>query len=262
MTDKHPKSFFSSSRSDHKTISLSIITFANVWWFTNIRCHFSLHRHEIIEQFLLWSTHSPMFDHRPSSDLPFLIIKMRSLNKFSDDEHIRQCLMIYQHPMSFSSSSRSDNWTISLIITTFPNVRCLPNTRCLLSLHRDEIIEKFHWGWTHSPMVDDWAASDVFFSLSRWDHWAISLIITTFANVWWFTNIRCPFSRYRHEIIEQFLLSWTHSPMFHDWRTSDVPFLFIEMRSLNKFSDDEHIRQCLMIDQHLMSFSSSSRSDH
>ena len=143
MIWQHPMSFFSSSRWDHWTISLIIITFVNVWWFGNIRCPFSLHRDEIIEQFLWSSSHSSMFDDLTTSDILFLFIEMRSLNNFSHHHHIRQCLMIWQHPMSFFSSSRWDHWTIALIMMRFVNVWWFGNIRCPFSLHRDEIIEQF-----------------------------------------------------------------------------------------------------------------------
>ena len=132
-----------------------------------------------------------MFDDFATSDVLFLFIEMRSLNNFSHNDEIRQCLMIWQHPMSFFSSSRSDHWTISL---------------------------------------------------SR----------MRFVNVWWFGNIRCPFSLHRDEIIEQFLLARWDSWMFDDFATSDAFFLFIEMRSLNNFSHNDEIRQCLMIDEEAM----------
>ena len=156
-------SFFSSSRWDHWTISLSKMRFGNVWWFGNIRCPFSLHRDEIIEQFLLARWDSAMFDYFATSNVLFLFIEMRSLNNFSYDDEIRQCLMIWQHLMSFFSSSRWDHWTISLIIITFVNVWWFGNIRCHFSLHRDEIIEQFLWSSSHSSMFDDLATSDILF---------------------------------------------------------------------------------------------------
>ena len=236
MICQHPMSFFSSSRSDHWTISLIIIKFDNVWWFVNIRCPFSLDRDQIIEQFLSSSSNSTMFDDLSTSDVLFLFIEIRSLNNFSYDDEIRQCLMICQHPMSFFSSSKSDHWTISLIMMRFVNVWWFVNIRCPFSLHRDQIIEQFLLAGWDSSMFDDLSTSDVlflfieirslnnfshhhhirqclmicqhsmsFFSSSRSDHWTISLIMMRFVNVWWFVNIRCPFSLHRDQIIEQFL---------------------------------------------------------
>ena len=261
MICQHPMSFFSSSRSDHWTISLIMMRFVNVWWFGNIRCPFSLHRDQIIEQFLWRWWDSSMFDDLSTSDVLFLFIEIRSLNNFSEYDEIRQCLMICQHPMSFFSSSRSDHWTISLSRMRFVNVWWFVNIRCPFSLHRDQIIEQFLSRWWDSSMFHDFATSDVlflfiemrslnnfseddeirqclmiwqhpmsFFSSSRWDHWTISLIIITFVNVWWFRNIRCPFSLHRDEIIEQFLWSSSHSSMFDDWRRGDVPFVLMKMR--------------------------------
>ena len=122
MIHQHPMCLFSSSRSDHWTISLKMMRFANVSWFRNIRCPFSLHRDEIIEQFLLSSQHSAMLHDWPTPDVLFLFIEIRALYKFPQHHCIRQCVMIDQHPISFFSSSRWDHWTISLIITTFGNV--------------------------------------------------------------------------------------------------------------------------------------------
>ena len=234
-----------------------------------------------------------MFDHWPRSGVLFLFMEMRSLNNFSDDEHIRECWMIGRHAMSFFRSSRWDHMKISLIIMKFANVWSLKNIRCPFCVHRDEIIEEFLLWWTHTPMFDRWPRSDVrflfiemrslekfsdhedlrqcliidqhrmcFFSSLRWDHWRISLIIITFAKVLSLTNIRCPFSLEGDEITEEFLLSASHSPMFRHWTICDVLFLFSEIRSLRNFSDDVDIRQSLIVGQHAMSFYFSSRWDH
>ena len=231
MIDEHPMSFFSSSRSDYGTIFLTMNTFADVWWLINIRCPFSLYRDEIIEEFLWRSAHSAMVNDWPTSDVLFLFMEVRPLNNFSYHHNIRQCLWIDQHPMSFS-------------------------------LPRDETIEQFLSASSHSPMFDDWETSDVFFSSSRSEHWTISHSIITFANVWLLTSIRFSFARRRDQIINEFLGASSHSWMFVDWQTSDILFLFIEIRALYKFPQHHCIRQCVMIDQHPMSFFSSSRSHH
>ena len=189
-----------SSRSDQWTISLIIITFANVWWLTKIWYAFSLHRNQIIQHFLSASSHSRMFHHWQTSDVLFLSIEIKSLNNSPQHHHIRQCLMVYQHSMSLSSSSRSDHWTISLIIITFANLWWLTNIPCASTVHRHQIIQKFLLGWTHSAMFDDWPTLNVF-------------------------------SLHPDQIIEQLLRRWTHSPMFDDWQTSEVLFLFIKIRS-------------------------------
>ena len=212
-------------------------TFANLSWLTNIRRLFSLHPDHIIEQFLSPLSHSPMFDDFATSNVLFLFIETRSLNHFSEDDETRPCLMISQHPMSIFSSSRWDHWKTSLSIIRFANVWWLTNIRCAIIVHQDNIIEQFHWRWTHSPIFDNWLTSDVLFRLieirlfnnfpqhhhirqclinhqhpmyffysSRSDHWTIYLSIITFANVWWFTNIQCPPPHHRDQINEQFLL--------------------------------------------------------
>ena len=190
----HAMSFFYSWRWDHWKISLKIIIFANPWSLTNIRCPFSLHSDHVIEQFLEPWTHSRMLDHSTTSDLFFLFFEIRSLNNFSENEDIRQCLIIDQRSMLFSSSSRSDHWSISLIIITFANASPLINIQCAFSIPRQQIIEQFLLPRKHSRMLNHWPTSDVLFSSSRWDHGKISLIIIAFANVSSMTDIRCPFS--------------------------------------------------------------------
>ena len=165
--------------------------------------------------------------------------------------------------MSFFSSSRWNHWGISVNMNTFANFWSLTNIRCAFSVHGEEIIEEFLWRWTHSWMLDDFCRkSDVFLSSRRWDHWRVSVIMNTFANVWPLTNIGCVFFLDRDEIIEEFIWGWTDSPLFDHWRTSHVFSLFIEMTPLKDFSNDEHIRQCLIIAQERMSFFSTSRWDH
>ena len=207
MIHHDPTPFFSSSRWHNWTISPMINTFANVWSFINIGCPFSLDRHRIIEQFPRRWTYSPMFDQSLTSDVLFLFIEMRSLTNFSYQDEIRQCLMIWQHPMSFFSSSTSDHWTISQKMNIFANVRSMTNIRCPFSLHRDEIIQQFLLWWTHSPKFEDSPTSDVLLLLIEIRSLNNFHMIIAFANVWSFTTIRCPFSLYRHDIIEHFLLS-------------------------------------------------------
>ena len=119
---QHSMPFFSSSKWDHSSNSLKMNTFANIWSFTNIRCPFSHHRNEIIPQFLWRWTHSPKFDHWPTSDVLFLYIELRSFINFSYHHKIRECLTIDQNPMSFLYSSRPNQWKISLTMRIFPNV--------------------------------------------------------------------------------------------------------------------------------------------
>ena len=164
--------------------------------------------------------------------------------------------------MSFFSSSRWDNWTIYLIMNTFANVWSLTNIRCPFSLHPDKTIEKFPWRWTHSQSLIIDKTCNVLFLFIKIRSMNNFLTMNTFANVWSFTNIRCPFSRHPHQMIQQLLLRWTHPPMFRNWTTSDVLFICMEIRSLNNVSYHHNIRQCLIIDQHPMSFFSASRWDH
>ena len=229
---------------------------------SSIRSLSSLHGDEIINEFLLGWIHLRMFDHSPTSDVLFLLIEMRLFKNFSHHHHIRQCLIIDEHPMSFFYSSKWDHWTISLIIKTFANVWSLTNIRCPFSLHRDEIIEQFLWRWTHLPMFNPWATSDVPFGFIEIRSLKNLSRMNTYANVWSLTNIRCPFSLHRDEIIEEFLSASSHSPVFYHLPTSDVLFLFMEMRSLKNFSYDEYICECLIIHQHPMSFFSWSRWDY
>ena len=168
---------------------------------------------------------------------------------------------------------------------TFPIVWSFNNIRCLFSPHRHVIIQEFLLPSTYSPIFHDSPTSNVlflfiemrslnnfsyhhnipkclinyqhptfFFSPSRWDHWTISLKMNTFANVWSLTITRWPFSPHRDKIIQKFFLATSHSPMLNNWPTSDVLFLFVESRSLNKLSEDEQIHQCGIIDQHPISF--------
>ena len=259
--------FFSSSRWDHFTISLSRMNFTNVSSLTNIRCTFSLQRNDIILECLSsWWT-SPMFLHWSTSDIPFLFIQIRSFYNFSHNDEFHECFIIDQHPMYFFCSSRWDHFRISLSRINFTNVSSLINTACTFSLHADDIILEFLSSWWISPMFHHWPTSDVlflfiqmisfynfsyddefhqcfiidqhpmcFFSSSRWDHFRISLIMMNFTNVSSLTNIRCIFSPYPDEIILEFLWQWWISPMFHHWPASDVPFFFIHMRSFYNFS--------------------------
>ena len=175
----------------------------------------------------------------------------------------------------------------------FTNLSSLANIRCTLSLHPYEIILQFLLaGWV-SPMFHHWPTSDVLFLLiemisfynwseddefhqcfivdqhlmysfssSRWGHFRISLSRMNFTNVSSLTNIRCAFCAHPNEIILQFLLRWWISPMFYQWRASDVVFVFIQMRSFYNLSYDKEFHQCFIIDQRWMYFFSSSRWDH
>ena len=135
-----------------------------------------------------------MFNHLPISYFLFLFMEMMSLNNVSDDHNIRQCLIIDRHRMSFFSSSRWDHWTFSVTMNTFPVIL---------------IIDRH-------PMS--------FFPSWRWDHWRISLTMDTFGNVSSFSVIRCSSSFHRYDIIQQFFLAGSHSPMFDHWRIPGVSF--------------------------------------
>ena len=156
-------SFFCWSRWDHSIISLKMKTFANVWALTNIRCPFSIHRDELTGEFFSKWRRSPMFDDWGTSDVLFLFIEMRPLNNFSDDKGVLECLIIYQHRMSFFSSSRWDHWRISLTMNTFAYVLLLTNIRCCFSFDSEEIIEEFLSRWTPSQTFAPWPTSDVVF---------------------------------------------------------------------------------------------------
>ena len=217
-------SFFSSSRWDHSRISLRMKTFANVWTLSNTQYSSVLHRDDIIKEFFLARTHTPTFNFWPKSDVLILVIDVRSLKNFADDEHVPQSLFIAKHPMSLFFSSRWDQWTISFIIITFANVSLFADNPC--------------------PFCLSWTLY----------HWRVFPRMNAFSKVSSLTNIRCPFSLHRDEIIQEFLLGWTHSPKFCHWHTSDVPFLLIQMRSIKKFYYHHQIPQCLIIGQQPISF--------
>ena len=144
----------------------------------------------------------------------------------------------------------------------FASACSLSSIGCPSTLHRHEIIEEFSTSSSHSPMFDQWVASDVLSPSSGWDHWRIFLIIFACANVLSLCNIGCPFSLLWDDIIEEFLLTWTHSPMLDHWPTSDILLLSIGMTPLNNFSDDKLIQESLMNDQYSMCSFSSSKWDH
>ena len=267
--------------------------FTNVSSLTNIRCTFSLHQNEIIWEFLLAGWISPMFHHSPTSNVLFLFIKMRSIQNFSNDDESHQCFIIDQHSMYFFSSSKWDQFRISLTMMNLTNVSSLTNIRCTFSLHQNEIIWEFLLAGWISPMFHHSPTSNVlflfikmrsiqnfsnddeshqcfiidqhsmyFFSSSKWDQFRISLTMMNLTNVSSLTNIRCTFSLHQNEIIWEFLLAGWISPMFHHWPTSDVLFLFIKIRSFSNFSYDDEFHQSFIVDQHSMYFFSSSKWDH
>ena len=120
----------------------------------NIRSPSSLHRDEIIKEFLLRWIHLRMFDHSPTSDVLFLLITMRLMKNFSHHRRIRQYLLIDKLPILFFSSSKWDHWRISLIISAFDGVSSSTNIRCRSWIHADQIIEEFLLGWKHSPIFE------------------------------------------------------------------------------------------------------------
>ena len=183
-----------------------------------------------------------MLHNWPTSDVLFLFIEKISLDNFSQHHQIRQCLIIDQHPMSLFASYRSDYWTISLSIITFANVSWLTNIQCPFSLHRDEIIEHFPSASSHSPMFDNWPTSDVLF---------LFIQMRPLNNLSYHHNIRQCFMTDQHPMSFfstprsdhwKPLSASSHSPMLHDWPTTDVLLVFNEIRSLNNFSHNHHIR--------------------
>ena len=198
-------------------------TFWNLWTFPNIRCSFSLHRDQIIEQFLWRWTHSPIIDRWLTSNV-------------------------------FLFSSIWDHWWICLSINRFSNVWSLTDIRCPFCLHQNAINEEFRWRWKNPQYLTIARHQTPLFSSWRWDHWRISLIIITFAYVSSLTNIRFTFSHHRDEIIEEFFLRWTPSPLVHQWPRCDVPLLLIPMRWLKNFCHHHYIRQCFTIGTHPISF--------
>ena len=176
-------SFFSSSILDHWRISVIIITFANVCSFTNIR-------------------------------FIFLFIEMTSLKSFSQDVHNGEYLITDEHPMAFLSPWRSHHGRISVMMNTFGNLWSFTNNQCLIYLIGDKFIEEFLLVSTHSAMFAGLPTSDLFVTSSRYHHWKIFVKISRFRNVSSLTNIRCPFSLHRDEVIEEILLRWKYSEMF------------------------------------------------
>ena len=165
-----------------------------------------------------------MFDHWPISDVLSLFIEIRSSNNFCYNEHIRQSLIINKHPISFFYPSRSDHSTISLRSThstmlhhwRTPNVHFpFIQIRSLNNSSYDKHIRQCF-------LIDQHPIS--FFSSSRSANSTIFLKMNTFANVWSLTNIRCPFSFHRDQIIEQFLWTSKHSQKSDYWTTYDVFF--------------------------------------
>ena len=143
FVDQHPVSFFSSWRWHHWTISITIMTFGNVWSLNNIRCLFLFIEIRSLNIFSNDEHIRQCFDQWLTFDASIFFMEIRSFNNFSYQHNIRHCFIIDQHPMSFSSSSRWDHWTSCLKMNRFANVSPLTNTRCRFCLDRDEIIEQF-----------------------------------------------------------------------------------------------------------------------
>ena len=231
IIDQHLMYVFSSSRWDHFRISLTMRNFTNVSPLTNISCTFSLHPDEIILQFLLAGWISPMFHHWVTSDVLFSSSRWDHFRIFRRMMNFTNVLIIAQHPMYFSYASRWDHFRISLIMINFTDLSSLTNIRCTFRLHQNEIILKLLSLRWISRMFNHWATSDVLFFSAKWDYCRICGSMMSFTNISSFTNTLCTFSLYPEVIILEFVLISSNSPMFHHWRTSDLLFVFIEMRS-------------------------------
>ena len=171
-------------------------------------------------------------------------------------------LINYQHQLSLFSRSSAHHWRISLRMNTFASVGWFPHVRCRLGFIKMAALKNFYHHH-HIPqcMIIDWHPTS-FLCSWRWGHWRVSLIIFTLGNVGSFTNIRCHFYFHPDEIIEEFLSSSSHCPMFDHWPASDVFFVFMGIRSVKNFFHHQHVSKCLIVDQHPMFFFSSSRWDH
>ena len=82
-----------------------------------------------------------------------------------------------------------------------------------------------------------------------------------FNNISSLNNARYSLSLHQNEIILAFLSRWWLSTMFGHWLTSDVLFLFINMRSFYNFSHDDELQQYFIIDQRSLFLFSSSKWD-
>ena len=114
----------------------------------------AFHLDEINDEFLLGWRRLDMSYHWPTCDGLVPFIGMISLRDFFENEHIRECLMIDQHPISLFSQARWKHWRISFTIRTFANVSSLANTECPYFPHRDQIVQEFFLKSRHSLILD------------------------------------------------------------------------------------------------------------
>ena len=238
--------FFSSSKWDHLRISLIMTNFNNISSLTNVRCSFCLHQNEIILEFLSRWWISAIFDHWPASNVLFLFTKMTSCQNCSDDDELQQYFMIDQRLMFLFSSSKRDQFWISLMMMNFNNVWSLTNVQCSFPLHQHEIILEFlsrrwistifhHWptshvlflfikigsfqNFYHHDEIQQYFMMDqrlmFFFSWSRWDDFRISVTTRNFNDMSSLTNVQFLFllinirlfqNFYHHDEIQQYFI--------------------------------------------------------
>ena len=224
--------FFSEEKSQHDRICFTMNNFNNISSLTNVRCSFSRHQNEIILQSPSWWWISTICHHRPRSHVLFLFIKITGFQNFLDDDEFQQYFNIDQRAAFFFSSSKSDHFSIALIMMNFNIISSWSNVGCSFSLHRNEITLEIFSSWWISTILRHWPTFNFLFLVmkirsfenfvyddefrpyfnsnqsrmfyfSSWksDRFRISLTIVNFNNISLLSNVPCCFCLHQNQII-------------------------------------------------------------